>query len=175
MDKIEIKKVKLADLSDLQSIGRQTFIETFADYNTPDDMRIYIDENLSIEKLKNEVSNPNSHFYFARLNNKVIGYLKINFGQAQTEIKNKSSLEIERIYVLKDFHGKKVGQILFNKAIDIAKQAKAEYVWLGVWEKNLKAINFYRKNGFMEFDKHIFKLGKDEQTDIMMRLKVNGH
>lgn len=175
MDAIEITKVKLADIDDLQVIGRQTFFETFADHNTADDMQKYLDNNLSIDKLKNELADKNSEFYFATLDNKVIGYLKINFGQAQTELKDKSSLEIERIYVLKDFHGKKVGQVLYDKAIDIAKQTKADYVWLGVWEKNPRAINFYKKNGFVEFDKHIFKLGDDEQTDIMMRLKISGH
>ena len=175
MDDIEITKVKLADIDDLQVIGRQTFFETFADHNTADDMQKYLDNNLSIDKLKNELADKNSEFYFATLNNKVIGYLKINFGQAQTELKDKSSLEIERIYVLKDFHGKKVGQVLYDKAIDVAKQTKANYVWLGVWEKNPRAINFYKKNGFVEFDKHIFKLGDDEQTDIMMRLKISGH
>ena len=175
MDDIEITKVKLADIDSLQVIGRQTFFETFADHNTADDMQKYLDNNLSIDKLKNELADKNSEFYFATLDDKVIGYLKINFGQAQTELKDKSSLEIERIYVLKDFHGKKVGQVLYDKAIDIAKQTKSDYIWLGVWEKNPRAINFYKKNGFVEFDKHIFKLGDDEQTDIMMRLKISGH
>jgi ribosomal protein S18 acetylase RimI-like enzyme len=171
---IEIIKVKLADITDLQSIGRQTFFESFADQNTAEDMQKYLDNNLSIDKLKNELADKNSEFYFATLDNKVIGYLKINFGQAQTELKDKSSLEIERIYVLKDFHGKNVGQVLCNKAIDIAQQTKSDYVWLGVWEKNPRAINFYMKNGFVEFDKHIFMLGNDKQTDIMMRLKLSG-
>ena len=171
---IEIIKVKLADITDLQSIGRQTFFESFADQNTAEDMQKYLDNNLSIDKLKNELADKNSEFYFATLDNKVIGYLKINFGQAQTELKDKSSLEIERIYVLKDFRGKNVGQVLCNKAIDIAKQTKSDYVWLGVWEKNPRAINFYMKNGFVEFDKHIFMLGNDKQTDIMMRLKLSG-
>jgi ribosomal protein S18 acetylase RimI-like enzyme len=175
MDNIEIKKIKLADISELQVIGRQTFSETFIDHNTADDMQKYLDNNLSTDKLKDELSDPNSEFYFALLDNKVIGYLKVNHGHAQTELKDKSSLEIERIYVLKDFHGKKVGQVLYDKAIDIAKQTKVNYVWLGVWEKNSRAIKFYEKNGFVAFDKHIFKLGSDEQIDIMMRLKLSGH
>jgi len=82
------------------------------------------------------------------------------------------SLEIERFYVPKEFHGKSVGQILYDKAIQVAKQKNAECVWLGVWEENSRAISFYKKNGFVAFDKHIFKLGNDEQTDIMMKLKL---
>lgn len=173
MDAIEIRKVKLADIKRLQTIGKQTFTETFAAYNTAKDMQLYLNNNLSTDKLTEELNNPNSEFYFSLIDNKVIGYLKINYGQAQTELKDRSSLEIERIYVLKEFHGKKVGQALYDKAIALARQINAECVWLGVWEKNPRAIQFYKKNGFVEFDKHIFKLGNDEQTDIMMRLNLS--
>jgi ribosomal protein S18 acetylase RimI-like enzyme len=98
----------------------------------------------------------------------------VNFGPSQTDVKDDKSLEIERIYVLKEFHGQQVGQMLFDKAIQIAKQQHADYVWLGVWEHNPRAIQFYKKNGFVEFDRHIFHLGNDAQTDIMMKLKLNG-
>jgi ribosomal protein S18 acetylase RimI-like enzyme len=104
---------------------------------------------------------------------KVIGYLKLNFGASQTELKDKNALEIERIYVLKEFHGKKVGQLLFDKAIEIAKEHHVAYVWLGVWENNKSALQFYTKNGFVEFDQHIFVLGDEAQTDIMMKLELN--
>ena len=136
-------------------------------------MQKYLEEGFSIDKLTAELTNPHSEFHFAKHDNKVIGYLKINFGQAQTEFNDNKALEIERIYVLKEFYGKKVGQVLYDKAFDIAKQAGADYLWLGVWEENQRAINFYKKNGFVEFDKHIFKLGDDEQTDIIMKLKLD--
>jgi diamine N-acetyltransferase len=74
--------------------------------------------------------------------------------------------------VLKEFHGKKVGQKLYEKALTIARQKSIDYVWLGVWEKNFRAIRFYEKNGFIAFDNHIFRLGGSEQTDIMMKLKI---
>lgn len=119
-----------------------------------------------------ELNDKNAEFYFATLDNNVIGYLKLNFGQSQTELKDDKAVEIERIYVIKEFHGKKVGQVLYEKAINIAKQKNADYIWLGVWEENPRTISFYKKNGFIEFDKHIFKLGDDEQTDIMMKLKI---
>jgi diamine N-acetyltransferase len=173
MDEIEIKKIGVPDIEQLQVIGRQTFFETFADGNTEENMQKYLEEGFTVDKLTSELTNPNSEFYFALFDNKVIGYLKINFGQAQTELKDKKALEIERIYVLKEFHGKKVGQILYDTAFKIAKQTGANYLWLGVWEENPRAINFYKKNGFVEFDKHIFKLGDDEQTDIMMKLQLD--
>jgi ribosomal protein S18 acetylase RimI-like enzyme len=144
MNNINIIKVTLADILLLRSIGRQTFVETFADNNTADDMQKYLDHSFSIDKLTDELSDPNSEFYFALLDNKVIGYLKVNYGQAQTELKDKKSIEIERIYVIKDFHGKKVGQVLYDKAVNIARHSNSEYVWLGVWEKNQRAINFSR-------------------------------
>ncbi len=169
---IEIKRATSSDLTLLQNIGRQTFSETFSEKNSEENMKKYLEEGFSAEKLSAELNNPDSEFYFASLENNVIGYLKINHGQSQTELKDERAMEIERIYVLKDFHGKNVGQLLYQKAIDIALVKKADYVWLGVWEENPRAINFYKKNGFVEFDKHIFVLGDDEQTDIMMRLKL---
>jgi ribosomal protein S18 acetylase RimI-like enzyme len=170
MENIEIRKATLNDIALLQEIGRITFAETFSVGNTEENMAKYLSEGFSEEKLKAELLNQNSEFYFAFFNDKIIGYLKINSGKSQTEIKDEKALEIERIYVLKEFHGKKVGQLLYEKAIQIAKKANVNYIWLGVWEQNIRAIRFYKKNDFVEFDKHIFKLGDDEQTDIMMKL-----
>jgi ribosomal protein S18 acetylase RimI-like enzyme len=176
MVNIDIKKVTLDEIDQLQKISRQTFYETFSTDNTEENMKTYLDKNFGLNNLISELSNKNSEFYFAILGDHAVGYLKLNFGASQTELKDDKSLEIERIYVLKEFHGKKVGQILYEKAIDIAKYNDVDYVWLGVWEENLRAINFYKKNGFIAFNKHIFKLGEDEQTDIMMKLKLtNGY
>ena len=174
MADIDINKVVLNDIVQLQKIGRQTFYETFSAGNTKENMNKYLDEEFSIEKLAAELNDKNAEFYFAKLDNTIIGYLKLNFGPSQTELQDDKALEIERIYVLKEFHGKNVGQILYDKAIQVARQKNADYVWLGVWEENPRAINFYKKNGFVEFDKHLFKLGDDIQTDIMMKLKLNG-
>lgn len=172
MDEIIVREVITADVETLQKIGRQTFFETFAEANSKENMDKYLEEGFSKEKLISELEDENTEFYFATLNNEVIGYLKLNFGDSQTELKNDKALEIERIYVLKEFHGKKVGQILYEKAIKVARDKKSEFVWLGVWEKNERAISFYKKNGFVEFDKHIFTLGNDQQTDIMMKLEL---
>ena len=172
MDHILIKRVKLSDVKDLLLISKQTFFETFSESNTEEDMIKYLEEEFNRDKLTSELTDKNSEFYFAAFEENIIGYLKLNFGQSQTEIKDNNALEIERIYVLRDFHGKRVGQLLYEKALQIAKKMNAAYIWLGVWEKNPKAISFYKKNGFIEFDKHLFKLGNDEQTDIMMKLKL---
>lgn len=170
---INITQATINDIGQLQKIGRQTFYETFSDSNTEENMISYLEDKFSIEKLSSELNDKNAEFYFAKIDNDVVGYLKLNSGQSQTELKEDKALEVERIYVLKEFHGKKVGQVLYDKAIEIAKQKNADYIWLGVWEENPRAIGFYKKNGFVAFDKHIFKLGSDEQTDIMMKLKLS--
>lgn len=170
---IVIKKVLPDEVIALQKIGRQTFKETFEAGNTEENLTKYLEEGFSSEKLLGELTDQNSEFHFALHEDVVIGYLKLNFGNSQTELKDDKSVEIERIYVLQEYQGKKVGQLLYEKALQIANAYKADYMWLGVWEENPRAIQFYKKNGFTEFDKHIFKLGEDEQTDIMMKLRLN--
>jgi len=172
MNEIVINKISIEQIELLQQIGRQTFSETFAESNSAENMAKYLEEAYAYEKLSAELNELNSFFYFAMLDQDVIGYLKLNKGGSQTELKDNDALEIERIYVLKEFHGKKVGQLLFNKAIEVAKAQHAAYVWLGVWEENKRAIQFYTKNGFVEFDQHVFVLGDEAQTDIMMKLQL---
>jgi ribosomal protein S18 acetylase RimI-like enzyme len=170
--RIDIKRATLSDIDHLQEIGRRTFYETFSAGNTEENMSKYLEEGFSRQKLTAELHDKSSEVYLATFDNHTIGYLKLNFGSSQTEIKEEKALEIERIYVLKEYHGKSVGQLLYDKAIQVAREKNADYVWLGVWEENPRAISFYRKNGFIPFDKHIFKLGDDLQTDIMMKLKL---
>jgi len=172
MDNIEIRKVTPKDIQQLQAISKQTFFEAFSDVNTEEDMEKYLKESFTLEKLMTELNNNNSEFYFALHADQIIGYLKLNFGESQTELKDEESLEIERIYVLPEFYGRNVGQLFYTTAIRRARELDVEYVWLGVWEDNRRAISFYRKNGFVEFGKHLFMLGNDEQTDIMMKLQL---
>lgn len=169
---IQITPVAIENIVDLQQISIQTFVETFATSNIEENMKKYLEEGFAIEKLMTEIGNPSSEFYFAKIEDQVVGYLKINFNNAQTEKQHENAMEIERIYVKASFQGKKVGQLLYNHALQIARNKNLQYVWLGVWEENSRAIEFYKKNGFVAFDKHIFKLGDDEQTDIMMKLQL---
>jgi len=169
MSTLEIKKATVKDLEALQLIGRQTFYETFAEVNSEENIIKYLEESFADEKLTAELNHPDSHFYLAELDNKIIGYLKLNTGDAQTEKQDHNALEIERIYVAKEFHGKKIAQALYAQALQTAAELKAVYIWLGVWENNLRAVSFYTKNGFIQFDTHIFRLGDDEQTDLLMK------
>lgn len=173
MDDVIICKTNPDDILILQEIARRTFYEAFSSSNSEQDMGKYLEEGFSQIRLSAELNNPNSEFYFAISGDDIIGYLKVNTGEAQTDIKEDNALEVERIYLLKEFHGRKVGQLLLDKALDIARQRGAKYIWLGVWENNARAISFYKKNGFVEFGKHSFLLGDDEQTDILMKLVIN--
>jgi diamine N-acetyltransferase len=172
MEHIVIQKVSPDAVDALRDISIRTFVETFAALNTEENMRKYLTASFSREKLAAELQDVNADFYFATVDNRVVGYLKLNAGPSQTELRDDTAIEIERIYVLKAFHGKKVGQLLYEKALEAARQAQAAYIWLGVWEENQRAIQFYKKNGFVVFDQHIFRLGDDEQTDIMMKLRL---
>lgn len=132
-------------------------------------MKAYLEHAYDIGKLRDELSNSSSNFYFLYTDEELSGYLKLNEYKAQTDIYDAKSLEIERIYVTKEFQGKGLGSILMNKAIDIANIRKKSYIWLGVWEKNDKAILFYKKNGFFVIGNHSFFMGEEEQTDFVMR------
>jgi ribosomal protein S18 acetylase RimI-like enzyme len=169
---IKIESVHHSQIKELQNISEQTFKESFAEQNTKEDMSKYLAEYLNEAKIMEEMKNSNSEFYFAKIEDELVGYLKLNFATAQTVFLNADWIEIERIYVFKKYHGKEVGQNLLEQALHVAKNRNAKCLWLGVWEKNPRAIRFYNKNGFIEFDKHMFLLGNDEQTDIMMKLEL---
>jgi ribosomal protein S18 acetylase RimI-like enzyme len=172
MSQIEIRKAVLSDLESLQIIGTQTFTETFSAVNTPENLANYITQSFNKEQVSKELCNPESSFYLATLDTKIIGYLKINFGAAQTELMPYQALEIHRIYVLQENQGQKVGQIFLDHVLEIALQNEMDYIWLGVWEENYTALRFYAKNGFVAFDKHIFTLGDDVQTDLLLKLQI---
>ncbi len=169
MQNIIITKAKLSDANTLTEIGGKTFYETYAERNSEADMQSYIKENFNEQVIIDQLQNPNAEFFIAWEDNQPIGYLKVNTGEAQTDLKETDSLEIERIYVLADYHGKKIGQLLYQKAVEVAKEQQKTSIWLGVWEKNPRAIRFYEKNGFVKFDEHIFTVGSELQTDPLMR------
>ncbi len=172
MEHIQIRKATIDDLRTVQRIGKETFFETFAEGNTEEDMQRYLEESFNDGRVSAELSNPESLFFIAWEAEIPVGYLKVNIGSAQTEREDDKALEIERIYVKSSHHGKKVGQLLYQKALELAQQQHHSYIWLGVWEKNPRAIKFYEKNGFVAFGQHLFKVGNDEQTDIMMKREL---
>jgi len=169
---MNIRLATIDDLNTLQSIARITFFETFAHLNSAENMRNYLDKDLSMEKLRDELMNRNSSFYLAEEKGETMGYLKLNGCGAQSEPNEVTSLEIERIYLLRSFQSKGFGKELLDHALSIARNNQIEFVWLGVWENNHRAIAFYQKNGFEPYGTHIFRLGDENQLDVLMRISI---
>jgi ribosomal protein S18 acetylase RimI-like enzyme len=168
MTAITIKKCSVDDAQTLQNISMETFIDTFKDQNSPENMKAYVEKAFNLKQLETELSNQTSEFYFIYADGDIAGYLKVNAGDAQSEAMGDDSLEVERIYVRKKFHKQGLGTFLMNKAIEIATEQNKEKIWLGVWEKNKNAIDFYSKMGFVHTGAHSFYMGDEEQTDLIM-------
>ena len=137
-----IKKVSPDEIDILQRLSKQTFFESFSWGNTEENMARFLEEGFSSDKLSRELNDENTTFYFVKNGQEVIGYMKLNDDLSQTEQQAEDSLEIERIYVLKEYQGKGIGKELLNLAKHIANQKNAPYIWLDVWEENKKAIAF---------------------------------
>jgi len=170
---IYISAVEEKDLDTLRAISIGTFMETFREHNTEEDMQKYLSENLSADRLRKELNTSGSGFYFIYQDKELAGYMKLNEAPAQTVAGKPGTLEIERIYVLSAFHGKQLGKQLLHNAIEKAREKRYPLIWLGVWERNTKAIAFYERNGFVKTGSHDFVLGNDVQTDYIMELHLN--
>ena len=165
MQEIKIVKIDRSKVLDLQQIARQSFIETFAEYNSESDLNAYIHTNLGLQQLTNELENVDSQFHLVYHNQTPIAYLKLNVHTAQTENRGNEYIEIERIYILKESKGIGIGKRLMELAEQIGLEMNKSKIWLGVWEKNIAAIHFYTKMGFIKCGEHLFILGDDKQTD----------
>jgi len=169
---MKLRKCNQLDLIELIEIGRSTYYETFHTMNSNETMSKYLDEAFHPTKINEELHNPDSSFYFLYSKEILSGYIKINFSPSQTDINDRNSLELERIYVKKEHIGKGFGKFLINKTISIAKNHKLKYVWLGVWEENKPALAFYRKMGFEFYKKHTFRMGDELQNDFILRRNI---
>lgn len=166
---IVLTQVTLENLEDLIKISRLTFSDTFGDQNSKSNLDEYLREAYSSKELTIEINNPETKFVFAYYKKELAGYLKLNVGHAQSELKKDGGLEVERIYIKSAFKRLGIGQVFINYAFDQAKSLSKEYIWLGVWEHNPAALAFYKKLGFLAFSDHQFNLGGDLQRDILMK------
>lgn len=167
---IVIEKVDFSYSQEIFEIARSTFSETFLMYNTAENLAVYLQENINLKKINSQLRDSKSIFFVAKSGIDIVGYLKLNLSGSQTELNDNFALEIERIYVLKEYQNQKTGQLFVDKAIEIASEMNLQYIFLGVWEHNLKAIKFYKKNNFEVFDTHFFRIGADIQTDFLMKM-----
>jgi ribosomal protein S18 acetylase RimI-like enzyme len=170
-----IEKCTFDQVHLLQKLAIKTYQETFAESNSDDLLQQYYKKSLNIAKLSAQLENTNSEFYFiysaprAEPEAKLAGFLKLNIDDAQTDLLDPDALEVEKIYILKGFLSQGLGKQMISFAINRAQQNNKKYLWLGVWENNFSALNFYKKMGFEQFGEHGFDMAGDIQTDLLLR------
>jgi len=169
---IKIRECGIEDLNLLKDLGNKTFYETYASMVSPETLDTYLKKSFSEERISDELNKTGSKFYFVYSDNELAGYLKINTAPDQTSINDPESVEIERIYIKKEFKGKGLGKQLMNYAIKTAQVSGKRYIWLGVWEKNPDAVSFYTRMGFRTVGRNSFKIGNEIHSDIIMKKNV---
>lgn len=163
----QLHQCSVADVDELRAVSIETYTDTFGEFNSDENMRIYLEDAYNRDKLLAELAETNSQFYFLKENNETVGYLKLNVGDAQTEYIGDNLLEVERIYVRTAFLRNGYGTKLIQTAEEIARELGVNGMWLGVWEHNQRALNFYSKMGFRHISQHSFFMADDEQIDLI--------
>ncbi len=174
MESIQLIHADTSHTSLLAKLALDTFCESFEKVNNPEDFKAYVDEAFNPVKIKTELNEQGSLYILAYMNRELAGFARIRQSNEVAEnFPGKKTTELQRIYVLQKFIGKRVGKTLMDYCLALAKDQGAEIIWLGVWEHNYRAQKFYKNLGFEQFGSHVFMLGKDAQTDILMKLKIN--
>ncbi|HYC86732.1 MAG TPA: GNAT family N-acetyltransferase [Chryseosolibacter sp.] len=171
-DPVTIRTATQEDVPTLVELGIRTFRESFEEMNTPENMKLYLDSTFTTEKLSAEFREPNAVFFLACEKEIPVGFAKVRASKTPEGLNSTRAIEIERIYVVREQIGKGAGQKLMQTCLDLARQKRYEFVWLGVWEHNARALRFYKKWGFEHFSQHVFMLGLDAQTDLLMKKKL---
>jgi ribosomal protein S18 acetylase RimI-like enzyme len=166
---LQLKRVTEADILDLAAIAKATFYHTYSYSKTEEMMTKYINDNFSIDVIKEKVANKNTQFYFAMENDKIVGYIQINQSVAQTDLRDEDNLEIERLYVNHEEKGKGIGRFLCESMVPIGQSLGKKYIWLGVWDENEKAMAFYKKIGYVPFGEHPFYFEGIVENDILLK------
>jgi ribosomal protein S18 acetylase RimI-like enzyme len=166
---VDIRIATKADAALIADMSRRTFYDTFAAANTKKNMDKFLREQFSTQQLMAEVGTPGNIFLLAYCGNKPAGYARLRENNNPPELGDIPTLELARIYAVKEMIGKGIGNALMKESISIAKKTNKQIIWLGVWEENKRAIDFYLAQGFVKFSEHPFVLGDDVQTDWLMK------
>lgn len=169
---LSLRVAEFADLAPLLDVAQTSFVQAFTKGNKLENVKTYLSQAFTSVQLEKEWRNPASTFLLASLEGKLVGYTKVNFAAAQTDVRDPESLEVARLYTLEEVWGRGVGQFLLDAVLDFAKENRKSFVWLGVWEHNTRAIRFYEKNGFKNFGSHHFPFGDEVQNDWLMRVEI---
>jgi ribosomal protein S18 acetylase RimI-like enzyme len=163
-----VRRAADEDAGLLAALGAHTFRETFAADNTPEDMAAYLAASFSTEKQRAELADERSSSFIAEVDGEAAGYAQLRVGDAPACVKGPDAIELVRLYVSQQWHGRGVGEALMRACVEEARSAGRRTMWLGVWEHNGRAQAFYRRWGFRVVGEHIFQLGSDPQTDLLM-------
>jgi diamine N-acetyltransferase len=173
---IHVRPATVADAPRLSRLGATTFRETFEGENTSEDMARYLAEAFTPDRQAAEITDPAGAVLLAEHRGtrgdaegaELVGYAHLVSGSAPAAVQGAAPLELKRLYVARAWHGQGVAQALMDAAIDAARARGAETLWLGVWERNPRAVAFYAKYGFTRVGEHTFVLGADAQTDWLL-------
>lgn len=169
---ITVRTCNAKDVDTLVSLGIKTFRDTFDEFNDPANMILYINKTFTRKVIEEEMKEAGSVFFLAIDGRQAVGYARIRASSTPAELNGAATLEIERLYAHRDYIGKRVGHMLMQTCLAYAKKKGCKTLWLGVWEKNARAIAFYERNGFERFGEHTFMLGNDAQTDWLMKKEL---
>jgi diamine N-acetyltransferase len=164
-----VRKATPKEAGLVADISRQTFQESFAAENTKENMNKFMNEQFTRDKLMAETKDPCNLFLLAFMDNDPVGYCKLRDWNGPTEQEDVSAIEIARIYVVQKKIRCGIGKLLMQNCIEMGREKGRQVIWLGVWEGNVKAIDFYTQWGFKKFSEHIFMLGDEPQTDWLMK------
>ena len=168
-----VRRARVDDAALLAELGARTFSETFAADNRPEDMSAYLAAAFGRELQLNELADPQATFFIAEVDGVAAGYAKLHPGRTPASVKGERPVELVRLYVAQAWLGRGVGAALMRECLGEAGRAGYQTMWLGVWERNMRARAFYRKWNFRDVGKHIFQLGDDPQTDILMERSLS--
>lgn len=171
---VEIRTATAEDAEILAQIGRKSFYDAFADHpkNAPEDMKSYMDEAFSLRAFSEDLADPNVIYFVAEIAGQMVGYAKLKRNSRETCVSGENPLELCRLYSLNEFIGKGIGKALMLTCLEFARENAHDFFWLGVWEFNFRAQEFYKKFGFEKCGEHIFQLGKDPQIDWVFQKRI---
>ena len=163
-----LRRATAADADLLAQIGQQTFVEAFGAVNTPENMATFLRAQFTPERVAAELAAPDHEFYVAAVADEPAGYLKLRWPAPDPRVPYSEVLQISRLYLLRTFLGRGLGDQLMQFSLAQAHQQNCAAVWLTVWEHNLRAISFYQKWGFRQTATEDFILGDDVQLDYVL-------
>jgi ribosomal protein S18 acetylase RimI-like enzyme len=169
-----IRDAQLKDMSELREVAISSYRDAFAPFNTKENMDAYIEESYTLQILGKELNEPSSKIFLVCEDKKIVGFSRLRESDEVAAMLGSNAIELQRLYVLTAVHGKSAGKFLMESNLTYAREKGYSWIWLGVWERNFRAQQFYKKWGFEKFSEHTFWMGDDPQIDWLLRKKLIG-